>query len=91
MVVLPTAAAVGSTVTQMDWRLRYGVNLLAISREGGRSIQRLPSAPLAGGDVLLLQGRDDAIASLAGDLLGLSLEIVVVLVAVTMLLWVWPL
>ena len=68
MVVLPTAAAVGSTVTQMGWRLRYGVNLLAISREGGRSIQRLPSAPLAGGDVLLLQGRDDAIASLAGDL-----------------------
>ena len=52
----------------MGWRLRYGVNLLAISREGGRSIQRLPSAPLAGGDVLLLQGRDDAIASLAGDL-----------------------
>ena len=38
----------------MGWRLRYGVNLLAISREGGRSIQRLPSAPLAGGDVLLL-------------------------------------
>lgn len=68
MVVLPTAAAVGSTVTQMGWRLCYGVNLLAISREGGRSIQRLPSAPLAGGDVLLLQGRDDAIASLAGDL-----------------------
>ena len=55
-------------MTQMGWRLRYGVNLLAISREGGRSIQRLPSAPLAGGDVLLLQGRDDAIASLAGDL-----------------------
>lgn len=52
----------------MGWRLRYGVSLLAISREGGRSIQRLPSAPLAGGDVLLLQGRDDAIASLAGDL-----------------------
>ena len=38
----------------MGWRLCYGVNLLAISREGGRSIQRLPSAPLAGGDVLLL-------------------------------------
>ena len=52
----------------IGWRLRYGVSLLAISREGGRSIQRLPSAPLAGGDVLLLQGRDDAIASLAGDL-----------------------
>ena len=62
------ASRPGSTVTQMGWRLRYGVNLLAISREGGRSIQRLPSAPLAGGDVLLLQGRDDAIASLAGDL-----------------------
>lgn len=68
VVVMPRSLARGRTATHMDWRGRYGVNLLAISRQGGQSIQRLASAPLQGGDVLLLQGSDRALRSITSDL-----------------------
>jgi di/tricarboxylate transporter len=40
---------------------RYGINLLAISRQGERIQERLGNMRLAVGDVLLIQGRFDAV------------------------------
>ena len=51
----------------MDIRLRtrYGINLLAISRQGRRSMARLRSMQLRSGDVLLMQGPPEFLADFA--------------------------
>jgi di/tricarboxylate transporter len=46
-------------------RARYGLNLLAISRRGRRSIKRLRSTEIQPGDVLLLQGDPAALSGFA--------------------------
>ncbi len=43
-------------------RMRYGVNLLAVARQGGRLQQRLARVRLRAGDVLLLQGPAEEMA-----------------------------
>jgi di/tricarboxylate transporter len=48
-------------------RSRYGINLLAISRRGRRSIKRLRSTPLHAGDVLLMQGMPEALSGFAAE------------------------
>jgi di/tricarboxylate transporter len=49
-------------------RTRFGVNLLAVSRQGRRSTARLRSMPLSGGDVLLMQGPEAALAEFASTM-----------------------
>ncbi|MCA0175897.1 MAG: SLC13 family permease [Proteobacteria bacterium] len=56
VVVMPASRAVGRRVADMAWRDRFGVEVLAISRQGGRSIRGIIHEPLLAGDVLLLQG-----------------------------------
>lgn len=63
LVVKPHAILIGRSALALDLRARYGISLLAISREGHRSIQRLRSTPIKAGDVLLMQGSPEAIAS----------------------------
>jgi di/tricarboxylate transporter len=46
---------------------RYGLSLLAISRNGQRIIKRLRVASIKAGDVLLLQGPEEALAEFSGD------------------------
>jgi di/tricarboxylate transporter len=65
LVVMPGASLVNRSATKIDLRARYGINLLAISREGHRSIKRLRSTPIHAGDVLLMQGMPEAIAGFA--------------------------
>ena len=69
LVVKPNAILIGRSASAIDLRSRYGLSLLAISREGRRSIQRLRSTPIKGGDVLLMQGTPEAISGFA-SLLG---------------------
>lgn len=66
-VVLPDAALAGRSATQIDLRTRYGINLLALSRQGRRSFHRLRTARIAPGDVLLLQGPAEAIAGFSAE------------------------
>lgn len=67
VVVLPGAAIEWQTAADINLRSRYSLDLLAISRAGSASIQRLRSTPLRAGDVLLLQGASEAVADfLAG-------------------------
>jgi di/tricarboxylate transporter len=48
-------------------RIRYGINLLALSRQGRRSVSRLRTVVFREGDVLLMQGPPDALAEFAGN------------------------
>lgn len=62
LAVLPNSTIIGRTVGAIGLRLRYGINLLAVSRHGRRSIARLRAVEFRAGDVLLLQGSPEAIA-----------------------------
>jgi di/tricarboxylate transporter len=56
LALLPRSPLAGRSASDALLRTRFGVNLLAVSRQGRRSTARLRSMPLAGGDVLLMQG-----------------------------------
>lgn len=47
----------GRTAKGLRMRWRYGINILAISRQGSRIVRRLPEVRLRAGDVLLVQAR----------------------------------
>jgi di/tricarboxylate transporter len=67
LVVMPNSALVGRSAEQLRIRNRYSLNLLAISREGIRSIKRLRSTSIEAGDVLLMQGTSDNLATFASE------------------------
>ncbi|GAA3529295.1 SLC13 family permease [Zobellella aerophila] len=67
LVVTPTGLLVGRSATDIELRSRYGINLLAISREGRHSIKRLQSAPVQAGDVLLVQGSPESLSGFAAE------------------------
>ncbi len=62
LAVLPQSSLVGRSASDLMLRTRFGVNLLAVSREGHRSTGRLRTIDFAAGDVLLMQGPPEAIA-----------------------------
>src|SRR5690606_22472150 len=55
-VVGTNSALVGQAAGRMDLHARYGVNLLAVSRQGERTTNRLRDIELLPGDVIVLQG-----------------------------------
>ena len=67
LVVMPNATLLNHSATDIQLRTRYGINLLAISRRGQRSIKRLRSAPLRAGDVLLTRGTPEALSAFAAE------------------------
>ena len=67
LVVVPGAALLNRSATDIELRTRYGINLLAISRQGRRSIKRLRSTPVKAGDVLLMQGNPEAVSGFAAQ------------------------
>lgn len=67
LVVMPGAALVNRSATDIDLRTRYGINLLAISRQGQRSVKRLRSTLVKEGDVLLLQGDPESVSGFASQ------------------------
>ena len=66
-VVRPGSALAGRSATQMHLRTRFGVNLLAVARDGRRSRARLRTLSLKPGDLLLMQGPADALSEFAAD------------------------
>lgn len=60
-VITAGSALVGETLATMDLGQRFNVRLLAISRSGQRITQRLRSVRFQAGDVLVLQGRFEAL------------------------------
>lgn len=67
LAVLPGSRLNGRTASNLLLRTRYGLNLLALSRQGTRSTKRLRSQALASGDLLLMQGPAEVIAAFASD------------------------
>ena len=66
VILRPESALVGQSAQSLNLRRRYGVNLLAISRQGGRVTARLSAVRLLAGDVLLLHGDRQVLAELIG-------------------------
>ncbi|MGY6645982.1 MAG: SLC13 family permease [Salinarimonas sp.] len=60
--VRPGSPLAGRTAQHLRLRRRLGINLLAISRQGRRSLTRLRSTRLSPGDVLLLQGPSETLS-----------------------------
>lgn len=67
LVVLPNSELILRSASDLMLRTRYGLNLLALSREGLRSIKRLRSTKLKSGDLLLIQGPTESILEFAAD------------------------
>jgi di/tricarboxylate transporter len=67
LTVRPGTDLVGRSATDILLRTRYGINLLALSRRGKRSIRRLRSEPIQAGDVLLMQGPPDAVLTFGAE------------------------
>lgn len=67
LAVLPDSGLIGRSATDINLRTRFGINLLAVSRQGRRSITRLRTMPIRGGDVLLMQGAPEVLLDFAGS------------------------
>ena len=67
LVVSPEAALVNRSAADIQLRTRYGISLLAISRQGRRSLKRLRSTPVKAGDVILLQGDPESVSGFASQ------------------------
>lgn len=68
LAVRPESAIVGRSATDLRLRTRYGLNLLAVSRQGQRSKTRLRTLRIAAGDLLLMQGPPDALGEFAAEI-----------------------
>ncbi|MEX1020712.1 MAG: SLC13 family permease [Litorilinea sp.] len=60
-VVTSDSLMVGHTVISLNLRWRHGVNLLAVARQGERLSDRLSAIRFRAGDILLLQGPQQAL------------------------------
>jgi len=65
LAILPGSVLTGRSASDILLRSRYGINLLAVSRQGSRSMARLRSLRFAPGDLLLMQGPPDALGEFA--------------------------
>ena len=67
LVVRPEASLINRSARDLALRTRYGLNLLAVSREGTRARARLRTLKLRAGDLLLMQGPVEALNEFAAD------------------------
>jgi di/tricarboxylate transporter len=67
-VVSPDSRLIGRTPQDLHLRHTYEVNLLALSRADQRSMARLATNRLGGGDVLVLQGRQSQLGRAVNEL-----------------------
>ncbi|MEX2488366.1 MAG: SLC13 family permease [Pseudomonadales bacterium] len=67
LVAMPHSTLIGQTAEDIFLRERYGLNLLAVSRQGRRSIKRLRSTTIQAGDVLLLQGLPQSLSAFSSE------------------------
>ena len=65
LAVMPDSRLIGQSAQDIRLRTSFGINLLALSRQGSQSTARLRSTPIEAGDVLLMQGYPDGINEFA--------------------------
>ncbi|GAB4526649.1 MAG: SLC13 family permease [Anaerolineales bacterium] len=56
VVIPPKSALQNKTLRQVDFRVRYGLTVMAIRRQTDHFVHRLADEPLRSGDVLLVEG-----------------------------------
>lgn len=66
-IVAPTSDLVGRTLADMQFNRRYGAIVVGLWRKHGWLDAELSRTQLRGGDVLVLQGDDEALARVAED------------------------
>ncbi len=67
IVVMPSSPLVGQSAQEMHLRTRYGMNLLAVSRDGHPPRARLRTLKLKSGDLLMVQGAADSVSAFITD------------------------
>jgi di/tricarboxylate transporter len=67
LAILPGATIVRRSASDLRLRTRYGLNLLAVSREGRQPQARLRKLKLKSGDLLLMQGPAEMMAEFIND------------------------
>ncbi len=67
LAVRPGTDIIGRSATDIELRTRFGINLLALSRQGQRSIRRLRSERFKAGDVLLMQGPPSSVMAFSNE------------------------
>jgi di/tricarboxylate transporter len=67
LVPMSDSPLVGRSASDIQLRTRHGLNLLAVSRRGRRSVKRLRSVAIQAGDVLLMQGPPEGLAAFASE------------------------
>lgn len=65
--VLPGSEIAGRSASDLLLRTRYGINLLAVSRQGKCTMARLRSLKVRPGDVLLMQGAPETLTEFASN------------------------
>jgi di/tricarboxylate transporter len=74
-VVMPNSMMIGGSARSLNLRRSFGVNLLAISRQGARLRSRLDRISFQMGDVLLLQGPEVLMKEIMANLGTLPLAV----------------
>ncbi len=67
-ILTPGSILVGHTATALDLRERFGVNVLAVARQGHRLRERLRKIRFAAGDILLVQVGEESLQSALNEL-----------------------
>jgi di/tricarboxylate transporter len=67
LAVLPGSTIVGRSASDLRLRTRYGLNLLAVSRQGHPPRARLRTLRLKSGDLLLMQGPAEVLTDFVND------------------------
>lgn len=90
-VALNDSPLVGSSASSICLRRQYGIDLIAAASHDAKNSKRLHQIIFNPGDVLLVQGPSASISGIF-ELLGcLPLSVIVILVAIPLIMWFWPL
>jgi di/tricarboxylate transporter len=68
LAIMPSSSLENRSASDLLLRTRYGINLLAVSRQGQRLMSRLRTLKLRPGDLLLLQGPPEALSSFGSNM-----------------------
>ena len=67
-IVAPDSTLLGRSATTLKLRERYGINVLAVARQGKRLPRRLGKVRFVPGDILLVQGREESLSTTLSEL-----------------------
>ncbi len=68
VIVSPGSMLVGASVSRLSVREIYGINVLAVARQGHRLRRRVSRVQFLPGDILLIQGKSDTLSDVLKEL-----------------------